>query len=290
MTPLPPSPFERIRHMAADGSEYWSARELAALLGYTDYLDFEPALALAEIVCEQAGHPVADHFIELTVAVLPAGAGEPGTDPEYMADMALSRYAGYLTIQNADPHNPAVALGQSYFALRVQQAERGGAPGLTEDQLRLHLRDQMTGENRALNAAAHSAGIRDPNDFALFHDHGYIGLYGGLRMRDIHKRKGLKSHQRILDHMGSSEMAANLFRVTQTRDKLTREDIRTPEAANEAHLDVAGEVRRALQRMGAPMPEALPVPPKSIQQLEQEAHKRLQHGGQLGMFDEEPRE
>ena len=247
MSALPSSPFERIRRAAADGSEYWSARELAELLGYSDYLDFESALSLAEIACTQAGYAVIDHFIDLTVELLPdrvAGTAAADSDPEYMADVALSRYACNLTIQNADPHNPAVALGQSYFALRVRQAELS-TPSLSEDQLRLHLRDQMATENRALNAAAHSAGILDPTDFALFHDHGYIGLYGGLRMRDIHKRKRLKPHQRILDHMGSSEMAANLFRVTQTRDKLEREGITTANAANEAHLDVAGEVRTA---------------------------------------------
>jgi DNA-damage-inducible protein D len=227
------SPFERIRQLD-DEREFWSARDLAEVLGYTQWRNFEQAINRAIRACRNSGQDAADHFAEVSKMITIGKGGQ-----RRVKDYELSRYACYLIIQNADPEKEIVALGQTYFAVQTRRQEVAEAEilaGLSENQRRLYLRGQLADHNRDLSEAANQAGVFTALDFAIFHDHGYMGLYGGLRAQDIHRRKGLKKGQQILDHMGSTELAANLFRATQTEEKLRREQIATKDGANAAHF------------------------------------------------------
>ncbi|HVB75078.1 MAG TPA: DNA damage-inducible protein D [Ktedonobacteraceae bacterium] len=276
------SPFESIRKVNEDGFEYWSARDLAKILGYTEFRKFNNAIQKAEAACENSGQQVADHFAHLG-GMVNIGSGAK----RKVEDVHLSRYACYLLIQNSDPSKEIVALGQTYFAVQTRRQERADElAALSEDQRRLYLRGQLTDHNRQLAEAASHAGVVKPLDFAIFQDHGYMGLYGGLRTKDIHSRKGLKKSQQILDHMGSTELAANLFRATQTEDKIRREGIRTKEKANRTHFEVGKKVRQTIEELGGTMPENLPTPKESIQQIQQKEQKRLKQAPQLSIFDE----
>ncbi len=265
------SPFERIRQV--DGErEFWSARDLAGVLGYTQWRNFEQAINRAVRACRTSGQDRADHFAETSKMVV-IGSGASRNVKDYQ----LSRYACYLIIQNADPEKDIVALGQTYFAVQTRRQEVADAEilaGLSEDQRRLYLRGELADHNRNLSEAANQSGGITAQDFAIFHDHGYMGLYGGLRAQDIHHRKELKQGQQILDHMGSTELAANLFRATQTEEKLRREQIATKDGANAAHYQVGQVVRRTIQELGGTMPEHLPTPETSIKQLETSERKR----------------
>lgn len=276
------SPFESIRRVTEEGNEYWSARDLAKILGYTEFRKFSNAIQKAETACENSGQAVSDHFAHVSEMV---GIGSGAQ--RKIGDVHLSRYACYLLVQNADPSKEIVALGQTYFAIQTRRQEQADElAGLTEEQKRLYLRDQLSDHNRQLAEVASQAGVVKPADFALFQDHGYMGLYGGLRARDIHTRKQLKRNQHILDHMGSEELAANLFRATQTEAKLKREGTQGREAANQTHFQVGRKVRQTIVELGGTMPEQLPTPKESIQQLQQKEQKRLKQGSQLSMFDE----
>jgi DNA-damage-inducible protein D len=276
------SPFESIRHTDDDGNEYWSARELARVLGYIQWRNFKYAIDKAQVACRNSGHEPSDHFAGSSKMV-EVGSGAQ----REVEDVHLSRYACYLIVQNADPTKEIVALGQTYFTVQTRRQEQADAlAGLTEDQKRLYLRGQVAHHNVQLADAASLAGVISSRDFAIFQDHGYMGLYGGERARDIHARKGLKKSQHILDQMGSTELAANLFRATQTDEKIRREGVSGKAQANQTHLEVGREVRETIKRLGGTMPEDLPTPPDSIQQVQRKEQKRIEQERQPSLFDD----
>ena len=236
--PAASNTFERIKRVNAEGHEFWSARELARVLEYSEFRHFHPVIEKAREACLNSAHRVEDHF-EQILEMVSIGSGAQRT----IEDWALSRYACYLVIQNADPSKPLVALGQSYFAVQTRRQELADDEALKEDRTRLLLRAEMKKHNKNLAGVAKQAGVIQPLDYAIFMDHGYRGLYGGLGMRDIRERKRLKAKEHVLDHMGSTELAANLFRATQTEEKLRRENVRNKDQANRIHGEVGRKVR-----------------------------------------------
>lgn len=272
------SPFDAIRQEDAEGNEWWSARALAQLLGYTEYGKFRGALTRAEVACEASGNAAADHFAHVSDMVnIGSGARRK------VADVRLSRYACYLVVQNADSEKPIVALGQTYFAYQTRRQELSDAQllaNMTEDQRRLFTRQEVIERNKLLAATATSAGVVTSRDFAVFQDHGYMGLYNGERARDIAARKGLRPGAPILDHMGGEELAANLFRVTQAEAKLRREGIDNKAEANATHYAVGRVVRKTIEELGGTMPEKLPTPAESVQQVERRERERIEHEAQ----------
>jgi DNA-damage-inducible protein D len=277
------SPFEAIRQEDEQGNEYWSARDLAGILEYNDYRNFLKVIGKAKIACKQSSQAVSDHIGDVT-DMITVGKGAK----RKRSDIHLSRYACYLVIQNADPEKTLVSLGQTYFAVQTRRqelADEDALVGLSEDQKRLLIRGQVTLTNLQLAETASHAGVVTTKDFAIFQDHGYQGLYGGLRATDIHRRKSLKKSQKILDYMNSSELAANMFRATQTEEKIRREGIKEKDKANEAHRRMGQRVRQFIAEEGGTMPEDQPTPTKSIQQLQREEQKRLEREQQPSLFD-----
>jgi DNA-damage-inducible protein D len=251
------STFESIRKVNRHGQDFWSARELGKILGYLEYRNFLPVIAKAKEACQNSGQRIEDHFVDIhEMVAIGSGAARE------MPSVALSRYACYLIVQNADPSKPIVALGQTYFAVQTRKqelVEQAGYQKLrTEEEKRIFLRDQLKVHNKQLAGTAKSAGVIEPVDYAIFQDHGYKGLYAGLTTKDIHARKGLKKGQQILDHMGSTELAANLFRATQTEEKLKRDNVKNKQAANQTHYEVGKKVRKTIEEIGGTMPEHLP--------------------------------
>ena len=263
--------FESIKHINEYGQEYWCARELQTALEYTKWGNFKKVMDKAMEACKGSNHAVSDHFADVGKMV------SIGSDTEReIDDYRLSRYACYLIVQNGDPRKKVIALGQTYFAVKTRQQELiENYDSMTEDEKRLAIRRQMAEHNKKLVAAAKDAGVETSYDYAKFQNYGYMGLYGGLTAQDIHDRKGLKKSQQILDHMGYEELAANLFRATQTEAKLKREHIQGKDKANVAHHEVGAKVRETIKELGGTMPEDLPTPGKSIQQIEREEKKKF---------------
>lgn len=258
--------FEGLRQLDDAGNEYWQARQLAKALDYSEYRHFLPVVERAKEACGKSSQSITDHF-EDVLEMVDIGSGARRQLP----DIRLSRYACYLIVQNGDPSKPVIANGQTYFAIQTRRQElaNDNAFGqLSEDEKRLAIRNELAQHNKYLAAAAAEAGVESGLDFAVFQDHGYRGLYGGLGAKAIHARKGLKKSQKILDHMGSTELAANLFRATQTEEKLRRDGVKGKQEANQTHLAVGRKVRETIGELGGTMPEDLPTPERSIQQLE----------------------
>lgn len=258
--------FESIKHINEYGQEFWYARELQIALEYREWRNFIKVVNKAKEACTGSNNLVFDHFVDVNKMVnIGSGASRE------LEDMQLSRYACYLIVQNSDPKKKIIALGQSYFAVKTRQQELiERFDDLDENTKRLAIRHEMIEHNKMLVAAAKDAGVETSKDYAVFQNYGYKGLYGGLGAKEIHARKGLGKNEKILDHMGYEELAANLFRATQTEAKLRRENIQGKDNANKTHYDVGKKVRETIKDLGGTMPENLPTPSKSIKQLEQE--------------------
>lgn len=262
--------FESIRHVNEYGQEFWYARDLQIALEYTEWRNFCKVIDKAKEACRGSNNAVSDHFVDVNKIV---NAGATSKD---IGDIQLSRYACYLIVQNGDTRKKVIALGQTYFAVKTRQQELiENYENLSEDQKRIAIRLEMKEHNKMLVAAAKDAGVETTLDYAIFQNYGYMGLYGGLKASDIKERKGLKKSQDILDYMGYEELAANLFRATQTEAKLRRENIQGKQEANKTHFEVGKKVRDTIKDLGGTMPENLPTPEKSIQQLEREQKKKL---------------
>lgn len=263
--------FENIRHTNEYGQEFWYARELQQALEYSQWRRFEETIERAKTACLQSENSIEDHFANVGKMVSIGSGAQREID-----DIMLSRYACYLIVMNGDPRKQIIAVGQTYFAVKTRQQELvDNYDQLTEDQKRLAIRDEIKRHNKSLAEAAQMAGVETSLDYATFQNYGYMGLYGGLKAQDIKRRKGLKKSQDILDHMGSTELAANLFRATQTDEKLRRENVQGKDAANRTHYEVGAKVRQTIAELGGTMPEDLPTPEKSVKQLAREQEEQL---------------
>lgn len=242
--------FEAIKRLDENGAEYWSSRELAKELDYVDYRHFLQVIDKAQTACENSGEDIHNHFVEVTEMVKIGSGAERSVETIY-----LSRYACYLIVQNSDPSKVVIAKGQTYFAIQTRRQEK--TDNLIEDNKRVFLREEVKKHNSSLTQAAAAAGVEN---YAIFQNAGYKGLYGGLTSQEIHGKKKLRKSQQILDHMGSEELAANLFRATQTDAKIRRENIKGQGNASLAHFEVGQKVRGTIRSLGGTMPENLPTP------------------------------
>ena len=276
--------FEDIKKVRADGTEYWNARELAIVLGYAKWENFHKVIKRAMIACENSGRDVLQCFPEVgKTSKMPNGG------VKNIVDYELTRYACYLIVQNGDPRKEVVALGQTYFAIQTYRQEVADHFNqLDEDSRRLIVRGDIKQWNQLLAETAYNAGVITNEEFAIFQNAGYIGLYGGLDVEDIHKKKGLEIGQKILDYMGSTELIANLFRISQTEEKLRKDNVSDADTATTVHRTVGREVRKAIEEIGGTMPEDLPTPKKSIAEIEKEQMARLKKKAKDGklMLDE----
>lgn len=263
--------FEEIKEVNEHGQEFWMARKLARVLDYADFRNFTAVIDKARKACENSGQDPSQHFEERSETI-----GLGSSAEREMPSFALSRYACYLVVQNGDPSKPVIANGQTYFAMQTRRQELADDTSfkqLDENSKRVFLRNELKEHNRALVATAKQAGVESALDFAIFQNHGYKGLYGGLDAQGIHQRKGLKKSQKILDHMGSTELAANLFRATQAEEKLRRDEVHGKRDANRTHFEVGKKVRKTIEELGGTMPEELPAAERSAVALEKEQKK-----------------
>lgn len=273
--------FEEIKKIREDGTEYWNARELSEVLQYKKWENFAKVIDRAKLACKNSGRNIDDDFPEVRKIV------EAGALQKKVVDYELSRYACYLIVQNGDPRKEVIALGQTYFAIQTRRQEVADYFNqLDEDNKRLVIRGDIKQWNQMLLEAAHNAGVITNQEYAEFQNAGYMGLYGGLTLNDIHERKKLKSNEKILDFMGSTELIANLFRISQTEEKLKKDKIHNCSKATSTHYEVGAKVRKAIEDIGGTMPEDLPTPEKSIKQVEREQLKRLKDKKTKLMLDE----
>ena len=262
--------FESIKHISENGEEYWLARELMLVLDYKRWDKFLNIIEKAKNACKGSNNILSEHFSQVGKMINIANGAVRN-----IGDIKLSRYACYLIAQNGDSRKKAIALAQTYFAIKTRQQEISENYNiLSEEQKSLAIRNEIVEHNKSLADSANKAGICTSKEYAIFQNKGYQGLYGGLGAKEIHKKKGLKKNQKILDHMGSTELAANLFRATQTDEKLRRENIKGKEKAYQTHFEVGKKVRQTIKELGGTMPEDLPTPEKSIKEIEKE-HQKL---------------
>lgn len=243
--------FEDMKMTNEHGAEFWSARELQALLGYTEWRNFSVAIKRAQKSCEASGNLVENHFGDVNKMVELGSGGQRS-----VGDVHLSRFACYLIAQNGDPQKPEISLAQQYFAVQARRQELND--DLAADLERIELRKHAGEEFKALSGAAQAAGVGN-RMFGVFHDAGYKGLYGGLGKERIKDMKGIPAKDNLMDRMNATELAANQFRMTQTRDALAREDIRGEQKAIDLHQSVGREVREAIRRIGGTLPENIPA-------------------------------
>ena len=265
--------FEQIKETDENGNEFWGARKLSKILEYSEFRHFLPVIERAKEACLNSEQNIEDHFEDyLEMVGIGSGANRN------MESVKLSRFACYLIVQNADPSKEVVAQGQTYFAIQTRLQEIQQMDDYTrlssEEEKRLFLRNELKKHNSQLAEAAKNVGVIENMDYAIFQNHGYMGLYGGLDAKKIHAKKGLKKSQHILDHMGSTELAANLFRATQTEEKLKRDNVKGKNNANKTHLEVGKKVRQTIKELGGTMPENLPVE-ESIKKIESKEKKQI---------------
>jgi DNA-damage-inducible protein D len=274
--------FEQIKQVDDSGNEFWSARELAPVLEYAQWKNFSKVIDRAMLACRNSGHSLCDHFADVSKTVqIPSIAGF-----KKIPDYKLSRYACYLIVQNGDPRKEVIALGQTYFAIQTRRQEMPDYFNqLDEDNKRLVIRGEVKQWNQMLAEAAHDAGVITNEEFAAFQNAGYMGLYGGETVQDIHDRKGLSPKQKILDYMNSQELISNLFRISLTEDKMRKENIKGKDNARIAHNQVGQEVRKTIQRVNGTLPEEQLTPTKSIEEVTKEQLKKLKTQKTL-MLDE----
>lgn len=262
--------FEDIKHVDEGGNEYWLARELQKTLEYKEWRKFSGVIDKAKNSCFNSNANLYDHFVD-TDKMVEIGSGAKRKQDDYK----LSRYACYLIAQNGDSRKKVIALAQTYFAIQTRKQELSEIEynKLSEDEKRFYQRNLTRKGNYSLNIAAKNAGVKN---FDKFHNFGYKGLYGGESADDIAKRKKLRYREEILDNMGSDELIINLFRISQTGQKLKNENIKIEKEANKAHYEVGSEIRNTIKRLGGTMPEKLPTPKKSLKELEKDKFEKLE--------------
>ena len=256
--------FDSIKYIDEEGNEYWLARELQKVLEYTQWRRFENVINKAKIACKSSNIKVNDHFADVGKMV------DIGSNTKRITkDFKLTRYACYLIAQNGDSRKEVIAFAQTYFAVQTRKMEllEDKYKFLTEEAKRIIMRNKTKEGNKSLNRTAVNSGVKD---LARFHNAGYKGLYNGETANDIAKRKGLRYREDILDNMGSTELAANWFRITQTDDKLLREIPNSESEACDIHYKVGKEVRNSIKRLGGTLPEKLPKPDKSLKELDKQ--------------------
>ena len=249
--------FEQIKHVDEIGNEYWYARELQLVLEYKKWEKFLDVINKAMISCLNSNYKVLDHFPQVGKMISIAKGGR-----RELLDYKLSRYACYLIAQNGDSRKKVIALAQTYFAIQTRKQEI--LENMLEDEKRIEIRKRVKKGNLGLNQTAVRCGVKD---MARFTNAGYKGLYNGETADDIAKRKDLRYREDILDHMGSTELANNLFRIVQTDDKLKRDKVDNEYKACDTHFEIGKKVRKAIKDMGGTMPEDLPTPKSSINDL-----------------------
>ncbi len=261
--------FDDIKHIDEYGNEYWFARELQFILEYKRWDKFSNVINKAKISCIKSQYQINDHFLQVGKMV-EIGSGAL----KKIIDYKLSRYACYLIVQNADPSKEVVALGQTYFAIQTRRQEINDKEYelLSEDEKRIYQRNLTKKGNHSLNITAKNVGVRN---FDKFHNYGYKGLYNGETANDIAKRKGLRYREDILDNMGSDELIANLFRISQTEQKLRKDNTLGEYNANKVHYNIGKNIREVIAKNGGIMPEDLPTPEKSLKKIEKENKNKL---------------